>query len=77
MTKEVQISPDNFDVMQVVEVPAGVPVELQATGKGEAVVQGVLRYNLPQAGEGRRASSTSRSTTTPPRWRSTIWWTST
>ena len=37
--------------MQTVEVPAGVPVELQAAGKGEAVVQGVLRYNLPKPEE--------------------------
>jgi CD109 antigen len=47
--REVQISPDNFDVTQVVEVPAGVGVQLSATGKGEAVIQGVLRYNLPEA----------------------------
>jgi CD109 antigen len=49
MTREVKISPDNFDVTQMVEVPAGTTVELSAKGKGEAVVQGVLRYNLPQA----------------------------
>jgi CD109 antigen len=49
VTKEVRISPDNFDVTQVVEVPAGVSVEVSAKGKGEAVVQGVLRYNVPQA----------------------------
>ena len=49
MTKYVKISPDNFDVTQVVEVPAGVSVEVSAKGKGEAVVQGVLRYNIPQA----------------------------
>ncbi len=44
-----RISPDNFDVTQVIEVPAGVAVELTAKGKGEAVVQGVLRYNLREA----------------------------
>jgi CD109 antigen len=49
VTKEIKITPDNFDVTQVVEVPAGVSVELSADGKGEAVVQGVLRYNLPEA----------------------------
>ncbi|MCJ7795744.1 MAG: alpha-2-macroglobulin, partial [Thermoleophilia bacterium] len=51
VTKEITISPANFDVMQTVDVPAGVPVELQAAGKGEAVVQGVLRYNLPKPEE--------------------------
>ncbi len=49
VTKKITITPDNFDVTQVVEVPAGAAVELTAKGKGEAVVQGVLRYNLPQA----------------------------
>jgi CD109 antigen len=49
VTKEVAITPDNYDVTQVVEVPAGVSVEVEATGKGEAVIQGVLRYNLPAA----------------------------
>jgi CD109 antigen len=49
VSKEVRISPANFDVTQVIEVPAGVSVELSAKGKGEAVVQGVLRYNLPAA----------------------------
>jgi CD109 antigen len=38
-------------VTQVIEVPAGVPVDLAAKGKGEAVVQGVLRYNLAEAAE--------------------------
>ncbi|MCL4367817.1 MAG: alpha-2-macroglobulin, partial [Actinobacteria bacterium] len=51
VTKEVAISPANFDVTQTVEVPAGAPVTLRATGKGEAVVQGVLRYNLPKPQE--------------------------
>ncbi len=49
VSKEISITPQNFDVTQVVEVPAGVPVELTAKGKGEAVVQGVLRYNIPNA----------------------------
>jgi len=44
--KQVRITPDNYDVTQVIEVPAGVPVQLRAAGKGEAVVQGVLRYNI-------------------------------
>ena len=49
VSKEIQISADNFDVTQLVEVPAGVPVRLEAAGKGEAVIQGVLRYNLTEA----------------------------
>ncbi len=49
VSKDISITPDNFDVTQVVEVPAGVTVELSSEGKGEAVVQGVLRYNIPEA----------------------------
>ena len=49
MTKDVKITPENYDVTQVVEVPAGEVVKVTAKGKGEAVVQGVLRYNLPKA----------------------------
>ncbi len=49
-TREVvEITPENYDVTQVVEVPAGASVEVEARGKGEAVVQGVLRYNLAEA----------------------------
>jgi CD109 antigen len=51
VSKEVQITPDNFDVMQVVEVAAGGEVQVEAQGKGQAVVQGVRRYNLPQPEE--------------------------
>ena len=47
--EEITIGPENYDVTQVVEVPAGAPVKVNAQGKGEAVVQGVLRYNLPAA----------------------------
>lgn len=49
VSKVIQISSENFDVTQVVEVPAGVSVRLDAQGKGEAVVQAVLRYNLVEA----------------------------
>ncbi len=49
VNEEIQITPENYDVTQVVEIPAGMPVKLTAVGKGEAVIQGVLRYNLPAA----------------------------
>lgn len=51
LNETLKITPQNFDVTQVLEVPAGVEVELKAVGKGEAVVQGVRRYNLPAAEE--------------------------
>jgi CD109 antigen len=51
VTKTVDVTPANYDVTQVVEVPAGAPIKVQAAGKGEAIVQAVLRYNLPAAEE--------------------------
>jgi len=46
--KEVRITPQNFDVTQVVEMPVGGQARLQAQGKGQAILQAVRRYNLPQ-----------------------------
>ena len=51
VNKEIRITPADFDVMQTIEVPAGEPVTVQAEGTGEAVVQGVLRYNIPEPDE--------------------------
>jgi CD109 antigen len=51
VTEEVRITPDNFDVMQVVEVPTGGQVQVEAQGEGQAVLQGVRRYNLPEPEE--------------------------
>ncbi len=47
--KQLSITPKNFDVLQVVEVPVNSTVEISGEGKGEAIVQAVTRYNLPQA----------------------------
>ncbi len=51
VTEQVRITPDNFDVLQMVAVPEGVTVTLEAEGSGQAVFQAVSRYNLPQAEE--------------------------
>src|SRR5574341_1265648 len=51
VNKEVRITPDNFDVTQLVEVPAGVPMSIEAQGTGQGVYQAVTRYNLPAAEE--------------------------
>ena len=47
-SKEVRISPENSDVMQTVELPLGEAVTVTAEGKGDAVLQLVLRYNVPE-----------------------------
>jgi len=51
--KKLTINKDNFDVLQVVDVPVGQSVDVRVEGKGQAVLQVVRRYNvLPQPGAG-------------------------
>ena len=51
--KELPVNPGNADVLQLVDVPLGSPLTAEARGKGQVVLQGVRRYNVPEAGEGR------------------------
>ena len=50
--KVLRIKQDNFDVLQVVGVSINEEVEMDVEGKGEAVVQVVRRFNLPEAEQG-------------------------
>ncbi len=52
MQKTLVLDAANFDILQVVEVPIGGAIELKAEGKGDAIVQLVRRFNLPQAEKG-------------------------
>lgn len=47
--KQVQITPDNADVLQTIEVPLGNKLNIQVQGKGQAILQTVRRFNVPQA----------------------------
>ena len=49
--KEVKVSPENADVLQMVEVPTGAPLSVDIQGKGQVVLQSVLRYNVPDPEE--------------------------
>jgi CD109 antigen len=49
--KEVRIAADNADVLQIVETPAGQPINVTARGKGQVMAQWVQRFNLPAAAE--------------------------
>jgi CD109 antigen len=49
---ELKIRQDNFDVLQVVEVPIDAEIEINVEGKGEAIAQVVRRFNLPDAEKG-------------------------
>ncbi len=51
ITKDVRITSENFDVIQVVALPVGGQVQVTTEGKGEAVLQAVSRYNLAQPDE--------------------------
>jgi CD109 antigen len=50
-SQQVTINAGNFDVLQVLDVPAGSQVTVRAEGRGEVVAQHVTRFNLPQAEE--------------------------
>jgi len=47
--EQLRISPENYDVLQLVPLPVNEEVAISVEGKGQAVAQLVLRYNLPQA----------------------------
>jgi CD109 antigen len=45
--REVRIRQDNFDVLQIVEVPVNDEIQIVVEGEGEAIAQVVKRFNLP------------------------------
>jgi CD109 antigen len=45
--KDVRITPQNFDVLQVVQLPVDGELELAVKGEGRAVGQVVRRFNMP------------------------------
>jgi CD109 antigen len=50
-TRNLTIGKDNFDVLQVLEIPVNDTVRITTSGKGEAIAQVVKRFNLPEAEE--------------------------
>ena len=52
--REVSITGENADVLQMIEVPEHGALEISASGKGEAVVQVVRRFNLPEVEQAAR-----------------------
>jgi CD109 antigen len=51
-TIEKSITPENFDILQIIEVPINDQIRITTEGKGEAIAQLVRRFNLPQADTG-------------------------
>jgi CD109 antigen len=48
-TERLSLEKENFDVLQVVEIPVNDTVKISTTGQGEAIAQVVKRFNLPEA----------------------------
>jgi len=46
--KTIRVTPENFDVLQVVELRLGAEVQVTASGKGEVMVQVVTRFNIEE-----------------------------
>lgn len=46
--KQLKINKDNYDVLQIVQVPVNAQIEMTVTGKGDAIGQIVRRFNLPR-----------------------------
>jgi CD109 antigen len=53
--KEVRVGPGNADVLQMVELPLNGVVSVDVQGKGQVVMQSVVRFNVPDP-EGKSSS---------------------
>jgi len=49
--RELTLNRENYDVLQTIEVPVNTAIRVSAQGKGEAVVQSVVRFNIPEPEE--------------------------
>jgi len=49
--RELTLNRENYDVLQTIEVPVDAAIRVSAQGKGEAVVQSVVRFNIPKPEE--------------------------
>jgi len=50
--KKVRITKENFDVLQMIELPIDKQIEVSVAGKGEAIAQMVKRFSVPEAEKG-------------------------
>jgi CD109 antigen len=48
---ELNITQENFDVLQIVQVPVNEEITINVNGEGEAIAQVVTRYNMPEVDE--------------------------
>ena len=52
INEQVQLTAENYDVLQVIEIPVNEEIEITAIGEGEAIAQVVQRFNLLEAETG-------------------------
>ncbi len=50
--EEIRVNEQNFDILQVIELPVDKEIEISVEGKGEAIAQVVRRFNVPEAESG-------------------------
>ena len=48
-TQEIKVNAQNFDILQIVEIPVDENVTISTRGQGEAIGQIVRRFNMPEA----------------------------
>jgi CD109 antigen len=53
--KEIRVTPENADVLQLLDVPVGRTLTVEVSGRGQVVLQTVRRYNVPHAEERNRS----------------------
>ena len=51
LDRVIRITPENFDVLQVIELPADQQISVNASGRGEAMAQVVTRFNIAEPEE--------------------------
>ncbi len=49
--REVRVNPQNADVLQTIQLPVGGELQVTTSGRGDVVLQSVLRYNMPETDE--------------------------
>jgi CD109 antigen len=50
--EEMRVNEQNFDILQIIELPVDKEIEIRVAGKGEAIAQVVRRFNVPEAEPG-------------------------
>ena len=46
--EELNVTPENADVLHIFEVPAGAEIRVSGSGRGQVVIQAVRRFNTPE-----------------------------